>query len=88
MPGFYAAGEYDVAGTIVGAVDREQILDGSRVRPRATCHRAASAGLHTNGYSLARKILFEDNGQAAERPFEGARRSSSPTHCSRPTVRI
>ena len=58
MPGFYAPGEYDVAGTIVGIVDREKILDGSRVRPGDVVLGLPSAGLHTNGYSLARDVLF------------------------------
>jgi phosphoribosylformylglycinamidine cyclo-ligase len=60
MPGFYAAGEYDLAGTIVGVVEREKILDGSGVRAGDIAVGLASAGLHTNGYSLARKIFFED----------------------------
>jgi phosphoribosylformylglycinamidine cyclo-ligase len=63
MPGFYGAGEYDVAGTIVGIVDREKILDGSRVRAGDVVLGLPSAGLHTNGYSLARKILFEELGR-------------------------
>jgi len=58
MPGFYAAGEYDVAGTIVGVVEREKILDGSRVRAGDLALGLPSAGLHTNGYSLAREVLF------------------------------
>jgi phosphoribosylformylglycinamidine cyclo-ligase len=63
MPGFYSEGEYDVAGTIVGVVERERILDGTRVRPGDVAVGLPSAGLHTNGYSLARKILFEDLGK-------------------------
>ena len=59
MPGFYADGEYDVAGFIVGLVDRERILDGSRIRCGDLLIGLSSSGLHTNGYSLARKILFE-----------------------------
>jgi phosphoribosylformylglycinamidine cyclo-ligase len=59
MPGFYAPGEYDVAGTIVGIVEREKILDGSRVRAGDLALGLPSAGLHTNGYSLARHVLFE-----------------------------
>ena len=58
MPGFYAPGEYDVAGTIVGVVDRPKILDGSRVRAGDVALGLPSAGLHTNGYSLARDVLF------------------------------
>ena len=59
MPGFYADGEYDIAGFVVGLVDREKLLDGSRIRAGDHVIGLASAGLHTNGYSLARKILFE-----------------------------
>ncbi len=60
MPGFYAPGEYDVAGTIVGVVERSKILDGSRIAEGDVALGLASAGLHTNGYSLARKVLFEE----------------------------
>jgi phosphoribosylformylglycinamidine cyclo-ligase len=59
MPGFYADGEYDVAGFIVGVVDRERLVDGSRVRPGDALVGLPSSGLHTNGYSLARRIVFE-----------------------------
>lgn len=59
MPGFYADGEYDVAGFIVGLVDRPHIIDGSRVTPEDVLIGLPSVGLHTNGYSLARKLLFE-----------------------------
>jgi len=59
MPGFYAGGDYDVAGFILGVVERESLLDGSRVRPGDRLVGLASEGLHTNGYSLARQILFE-----------------------------
>src|SRR6516162_4792755 len=59
MPGFYQRGEYDVSGTIVGVVERSRMLDGSTVRPGDAVLGLASTGLHTNGYSLARKILFE-----------------------------
>ncbi|HTO87730.1 MAG TPA: phosphoribosylformylglycinamidine cyclo-ligase [Thermoanaerobaculia bacterium] len=66
MPGFYAPGDYDVAGTIVGVVERERILDGSRIAAGDVALGLPSAGLHTNGYSLARKVLFEDMGQKPE----------------------
>ncbi len=59
MPGFYRDGEYDVAGFIVGFVDRTKVLDGSRVSVGDLLVGLPSAGLHTNGYSLARKILFD-----------------------------
>lgn len=62
MPGMYAPGEYDLAGTIVGVVDRARMLDGARIRPGDVVIGLASDGLHTNGYSLARKILFEQAG--------------------------
>lgn len=61
MPGVYCEGEFDVAGCIVGIVDRQKIVDGSRIKPGDVLVGLASAGLHTNGYSLVRKILFEDN---------------------------
>jgi phosphoribosylformylglycinamidine cyclo-ligase len=59
MPGFYQAGEYDVSGTIVGVVEKRRMLDGKSIRPGDVILGLASSGLHTNGYSLARKILFE-----------------------------
>ena len=74
MPGFYAAGEYDLAGTIVGVVDRHRILDGSRIVPGDLVLGLPSAGLHTNGYSLARKVFFEDLGKTPGDPLPGARR--------------
>src|SRR5438552_109533 len=59
MPGFYAEGEYDVAGFIVGVVDREKIIDGHTIAPGDVVLGLPSVGLHTNGYSLARKLFFE-----------------------------
>ena len=59
MPGFYADGEYDVAGFIVGVVDRQHVIDGSRIQPGDVMIGLPSVGLHTNGYSLARKLFFE-----------------------------
>ena len=59
MPGFYADGEYDVAGFIVGIVDRLRILDGKAIRHGDILIGLPSVGLHTNGYSLARKLFFE-----------------------------
>jgi phosphoribosylformylglycinamidine cyclo-ligase len=58
MPDVYADGEYDVAGFIVGAVERKKVLDPRRVRPGDVLLALPSNGLHTNGYSLARKLLF------------------------------
>ncbi len=59
MPGFYQPGEYDVSGTIVGVVEKSRILHGRTIRPGDAVIGLASSGLHTNGYSLARKIFFE-----------------------------
>jgi len=59
MPGFYADGEYDVAGFIVGAVEREKVIDGSAIVAGDVLIGLPSTGLHTNGYSLARKIVFD-----------------------------
>ena len=62
MPGFYADGEYDLAGFIVGLVDRARIIDGRDVAPGDVIVGLPSIGLHTNGYSLARRILFDQLG--------------------------
>ena len=59
MPGIYRKGEYDLAGCIIGVVDRMKIIDGKKIKPGDVVLGLASNGLHTNGYSLARKILFE-----------------------------
>jgi phosphoribosylformylglycinamidine cyclo-ligase len=59
MPGFYQPGEYDLAGFIVGVVEREKVLTGKAVKPGDTLLALPSTGLHTNGYSLARKLVFE-----------------------------
>jgi phosphoribosylformylglycinamidine cyclo-ligase len=60
LPGFYQAREYDLAGFCVGIVERAQIIDGRRVQPGDALLGLASTGLHSNGYSLARKVLLED----------------------------
>jgi phosphoribosylformylglycinamidine cyclo-ligase len=59
MPGFYADGEYDIAGFIVGVVERSKIVDGRTIQPGDVLIGLPSAGLHTNGYSLARRVLFD-----------------------------
>lgn len=59
MPDFYREGEYDLAGTIVGIVERKNLIDGGKIRPGDLLVGLPSLGLHTNGYSLARKIFFE-----------------------------
>lgn len=66
MPGFYADGEYDLAGFVVGLVDRRRILDGSAVKDGDVLVGLPSTGLHTNGYSLARKVFFEQLGLAPD----------------------
>lgn len=60
MPDIYKEGEFDLAGTIVGVVDREQLIDGSKVQKGDLLFGLPSTGLHTNGYSLARKVLFSE----------------------------
>ncbi len=59
MPGLYREGDFDLVGFIVGAARRDRLIDGSRVRPGQVLLGLESSGLHTNGYSLARKIVFE-----------------------------
>jgi phosphoribosylformylglycinamidine cyclo-ligase len=59
MPGFYQRGEYDVSGTIVGVVEKSQMLDGKTIKPDDAVIGLESSGLHTNGYSLGRQIFFE-----------------------------
>jgi len=59
MPGFYQPGEYDVSGTIVGVVEKSRMLDGKTIKPGDVIIGIEASGLHTNGYSLARKIFFE-----------------------------
>jgi len=70
MPDFYGPGEYDLAGFIVGEVTRDRLLDGSAVRPGDVVLGLASSGLHTNGYSLARKVFFEVLGLTVESHVE------------------
>lgn len=67
MPGFYPQNEYDLAGCIVGSVGRRQIVDGSRIRAGDVILGLPSSGLHTNGYSLARKVLLEKAGLKLEK---------------------
>ena len=68
MPGLYGPGEYDLAGCIVGLVERAKIVNGAGVRPGDVVLGLASDGLHTNGYSLARKALLEDAGLPLDAP--------------------
>src|SRR5204862_3435548 len=62
MPGFYQDGEYDIAGFIVGVVDRDKVIDGKTIAVGDVLLALPSTGLHTNGYSLARKLFFEVGG--------------------------
>ncbi len=71
MPGMYPDGEYDLAGFIVGIVERENMLDGSKIRPGDTILALSSAGLHTNGYSLARKVFFDKAGLELDARLDG-----------------
>ena len=68
MPGFYQPGDYELVGFIVGLVDRPKILDGSRVAVGDVLVGLPSSGLHTNGYSLARKVILESEGLGVEDP--------------------
>ncbi|MDH5758695.1 MAG: phosphoribosylformylglycinamidine cyclo-ligase [Gemmatimonadota bacterium] len=75
MPDFYAADEYDLAGFIVGVVERERVVDGSRIREGDVLVGIPSSGLHTNGYTLARRIVFDVMGLGVDDPFPGTGRS-------------
>jgi phosphoribosylformylglycinamidine cyclo-ligase len=66
MPGMYAKGEYDLAGFIVGAVEQKRMLTGEKIKPGDVLIGLPSNGLHTNGYSLARRVLFEAAGHAPQ----------------------
>jgi len=70
MPDFYSAGEYDIAGFIVGVADREKVIDGKGITPGDVLLALPSVGLHTNGYSLARKLFFEVAGYEVETHLE------------------
>lgn len=70
MPDFYAAGEYDIAGFIVGVADREKIIDGKGITPGDVLLALPSVGLHTNGYSLARKLFLEVAGYEVDTHLE------------------
>ena len=70
MPGLYAPGDYDLAGFIVGAVEHKRMLTGARIKPGDVLLGLPSTGLHTNGYSLARKLLFEVAGYGPDTHVE------------------
>jgi phosphoribosylformylglycinamidine cyclo-ligase len=71
MPGFYQEGEYDIAGFIVGVVDRARVIDGKTIAPGDVLLALPSAGLHTNGYSLARKLFFDVAGYQPDSRLPG-----------------
>jgi phosphoribosylformylglycinamidine cyclo-ligase len=75
MPGMYRKGEYDLAGYIVGVVERSKLIDGRRIKPGDVILGLPSNGLHTNGYSLARKILFEKMRLKATSKVDGIKNS-------------
>ena len=75
MPGLYPDGEYDLVGTIVGAVRREKVITGKGIRPGDVLIGLLSSGLHTNGYSLARKVIFGAAGLDVAERFPGLRKS-------------
>jgi phosphoribosylformylglycinamidine cyclo-ligase len=75
MPGFYADGEYDLAGFIVGVVERASLVDGSAVRSGDVLVGLASTGLHTNGYTLARRVVFDEMGLGVDDELEGTGQS-------------
>jgi phosphoribosylformylglycinamidine cyclo-ligase len=71
MPGFYSNGEYDLAGFCVGVVDADKLIDGSEIRVGDRIIGIASSGLHSNGFSLARRVLFEEGKLHPEDKIEG-----------------
>jgi phosphoribosylformylglycinamidine cyclo-ligase len=71
MPGFYPDGEYDLAGFCVGVVDADKLIDGSEIRVGDRIIGIASSGLHSNGFSLARRVLFEEGKLHTEDKIEG-----------------
>ena len=78
MPGMYPEGEYDLVGVVVGAVERSRIIDGSKVKPGHRLIGIGSNGLHTNGYSLARKIFFDRCGLGVDDYVEEIRSKVGP----------
>jgi phosphoribosylformylglycinamidine cyclo-ligase len=70
MPGFYAAGEYDMAGFSVGIVDKPRIIDGSKIEDGDVVIGVASSGIHSNGYSLVRKLFFDRLGYGVDKYIE------------------
>lgn len=79
MPGFYGPGDYDISGTIVGVVERDKIIDGKNIKPGTIVLGMPSSGLHTNGYSLARKALFEVGDYTIDSKVDGLEKSVGET---------
>jgi phosphoribosylformylglycinamidine cyclo-ligase len=75
MPGLYPKGEYDLVGCIVGAVQRKKLITGEQIRPGDVLIGLPSSGLHTNGYSLARKVIFKQAGKKLSDTVPGTRTS-------------
>ncbi|WP_051074219.1 phosphoribosylformylglycinamidine cyclo-ligase [Effusibacillus pohliae] len=75
MPGMYADGEYDVAGFAVGIADKSKLIDGTRVTPGDAVIGLASSGLHSNGFSLVRKVLLEEAGYSLDAQLPGLTRT-------------
>ena len=91
LPGLYAPGEYDLAGTIVGIAEKAKLINGSDVRPGDALVGLGSTGLHTNGYSLARKLLFETAGYEVNTYVERlgttvAQALMAPHRCYTPSI--
>ena len=75
LPGFYPPGQYDLAGFAVGVVEADAVVDGTRAVPGDALIGLASAGLHSNGYSLARRLLLEERGHALDQRLPGLDRT-------------
>lgn len=84
MPSFYPDGEYDLAGFAVGVVERKQVIDGKRIRPGDVLIGLPSAGLHSNGFALARRVLLDHARLSLDRPAPGLR-TTLGTELLRPT---
>jgi phosphoribosylformylglycinamidine cyclo-ligase len=93
MPGLYAEGEYDLAGFIVGAVEKKALITGANIRKGDVLLAMPSTGLHTNGYSLARKLLFDVAGYGVESHLEDIGRTVGEEllavhRCYAPAIRV
>ena len=88
MPDFYPPGEYDLAGFAVGVVEREKIIDGKKVKPGDVIIGMASSGLHSNGYSLARKVLLGEKEEAEGRKQKAESKKTSKMVSLPPAYRL